>query len=120
MSYLPEKRSGALARALAKKMLAAGEHPISHRPEADKDDPSQALEDDRSFASLVQTALSRTSRAADERAAAPALLAELLALPLLEREAAVVVDPRYQTYALASYTLERCEKAAATYDPALA
>jgi len=120
MSYLPEKRSGALARALAKKMLAEGEHPISHRREADRDDPSQALDDERSFASLVQAALSRTSRAADERAAAPALLAELLALPLLERETAVVVDPRYQTYALASYTLERCEKAAATYDPALA
>jgi len=118
MSYLPEKRSGALARALAKKMLAEGEHPISHRPESDIDDPSRALDDERSFAGLVQAALSRTSRAADERAAAPAQLAELLALPPFERETAVVVDARYQTYALASYTLDRCEKAVA-YDPAL-
>jgi tetratricopeptide (TPR) repeat protein len=77
------------------------------------------LDDERSFADLVQTALSRTSRAAEERVAAPAQLAELLALPTLEREAAVVVDSRYQTYALAHYTLDRCEKAVA-YDPTLA
>jgi tetratricopeptide (TPR) repeat protein len=77
------------------------------------------LDDEQSFMNLVQTALSRTSRAAEERAAAPAQLADLLALPPQERDTVVIMDPRCQTYALASYTLERCEKAV-TYDPSLA
>jgi len=117
MGYLPEKRKGALARALSQ-ALAEGKHSASRYP-SDKDDPGQALDDEPSFSRLVQAALSRTSRAAEDRAAAPAHLAALLALPASERERAVVVDPRYQTYALGSYTLDRCEKALA-YDPALA
>src|SRR4051794_51512 len=117
MGILPEKRTGALARALSQ-ALVGGEHPAS-RTRGSDDDPSRALDDEQSFLHLVQTALSRTSRAAEERAAAPAQLAELLALPTVERETAVVVDSHYQTYALASYTLERCEKAV-VYDPALA
>ena len=118
MGIFPEKRGGALARALSR-ALAEGEHPASPSSHPDRDDPSRALDDERSFDSLVQTALSRTARAAEERAAAPAQLAELLALPPVEREAAVVVGPRFQTYALGYYTLERCEKAV-VYDPALA
>lgn len=117
MGYLPEKRMGALARALAH-ALAEGKHPASRRSGSD-DDPVPALDDESSFMNLVQAALSRTSRTAEERAAAPAQLAELLALPPFERETAIIVDPKYQTYALASYTLERCEKAV-TYDPGLA
>jgi tetratricopeptide (TPR) repeat protein len=118
MGHLQEKRTGALARALTR-ALVEGKHPASHQPEQDMDQVSRALDDERSFTELVQAALSRTSRVAEERTAAPVLLAELLALPTVERETAVVVDPRYQTYALASYTLDRCEKAV-TYDPALA
>jgi tetratricopeptide (TPR) repeat protein len=116
MGHLPEKRMGTLARALSQ-ALTEGKHPASRN--GSDDDPATALDDNRSFMNLVQTALSRTSRAAEERAAAPAQLAELLALPLIERETAVVIDPSYQTYALASYALDRCEKAVA-YDPALA
>jgi tetratricopeptide (TPR) repeat protein len=109
---------GALARALSR-TLAEGKHPASRPHSPDGETSARALEDEQSFASLVQNALSRTSRAAEERAAAPAQLAELLALSPGDRETLVVVDPRYQTYALAAYTLERCEKAVA-FDPALA
>jgi tetratricopeptide (TPR) repeat protein len=118
MGHLPEKRMGALARALSQ-VLAEGTHPASRSQGTEEGNPSRALDDERSFTNLVQAALSRTSRVAEERAAAPAQLADLLALPPVERETAVVIDPRYQTYALASYTLERCEKAVA-FDPALA
>jgi tetratricopeptide (TPR) repeat protein len=118
MGQLTEKLTGALARALSQ-ALTEGEHSTSRPYESDKDNPSKALDDEQSLAGLVQTALKRTSRAAEERAVAPAQLAELLGLSLNERETAVVVNPQYQTYALASYTLERCEKAVA-YDPALA
>jgi tetratricopeptide (TPR) repeat protein len=118
MGHLQEKRSGALARALTR-ALAEGKHPASRHHEPDEDKPSRVLDDERSFSNLIQAALSRTSRAAEERGDAPAQLAELLALPPIERETAVVMHPRYQTYALASYTLDRCEKALA-YDPALA
>jgi tetratricopeptide (TPR) repeat protein len=117
MGHLPEKR-GALARALSQ-VLAEGKHPASRDQGSGEDSPAKALDDEQSFKQLVQTALSRTSRASEERIVAPTLLAELLALPPQEREVAVVIDPTYQTYALASYTLERCEKAV-TYDPALA
>jgi tetratricopeptide (TPR) repeat protein len=118
MGHLPEKRMGALARALSQ-ALAEGKHPVSRHHGLNGDDPARALDDEQSFAHLVQNALSRTSRAAEERAAAPAQLAELLALPSLERETAVVMSPVYQTYALAAYTLERSEKAV-VFDPALA
>jgi len=117
MGYLPEKRKGALARALSQ-ALAEGKHRAS-RYSSEEEDPSKALDDEPSFSRLVQAALGRTSRAAEDRAAAPAQLAELLALPANEREPAVVVDPRYRTYALGSYSLDRCEKAVA-YDPMLA
>jgi tetratricopeptide (TPR) repeat protein len=117
MGHLPEKR-GALARALSQ-ALAGGKHPASRDRRTGDQSSAKALDDEQAFKQLVQTALSRTSRAGEERITAPNQLAELLALPPQEREVAVVVDPTYQTYALASYTLERCEKAV-TYDPALA
>jgi tetratricopeptide (TPR) repeat protein len=63
--------------------------------------------------------LSRTGHIAEERTAAPAQLAELLALPAPEREVAVATQPCFQTYALASYTLERCEKVV-SHDPLMA
>jgi len=117
MGHLPEKR-GALARALSQALTGA-QHPVSRQSGSLNDDPARSLDDELSFSQLVQTALSRTSRVAEERSEAPSRLAELLALTPHEREIAVVIDPRYQTYALASYTLERCEKAV-LYDPALA
>jgi hypothetical protein len=46
-------------------------------------------------------------RVAGERAKAPRLLAELLALPERQRRHAVLADRRFRGYALASHALER-------------
>lgn len=78
---------------------------------------------DREYRSALSVSADRTlnqvSRVAEERTDAPTRLAELLALPGAERDVAVATNPRYQTYALAVYALERCEKAV-PYDPAVA
>lgn len=116
MGQQPDKPVGALARALTQ-ALAREKHLPSRRGQ--KEASLSALEDERSFMSLVQTALSRTSRASEERAVAPDRLAELLALSDTERKSAPIADPRYQTYALASYSLERSDKAI-WHDPGLA
>lgn len=63
--------------------------------------------------------LNQVSRVAEERGDAPTRLSELLALPGAERDVAVATNPRFQTYALAVYALERCEKAV-PYDPTVA
>lgn len=47
-----------------------------------------------------------------EQAAAPDLLAELQSLTDVEREVALVLDQRFQTYALAAYILKRSESLA--------
>ena len=44
-----------------------------------------------------------------EKAAAPELLAELLATPESDREASIALDPRFHSYALAACLLRRCE-----------
>lgn len=46
-----------------------------------------------------------------EKAAAPELLAEILEMPEREREASIAMDPRFHSYALATYVLKRCETA---------
>jgi len=112
MGHSPDKRVSALARVLARALerdskedheeLQAGGGPL--------------LED---LDNVLKNVLSRTYRVAEERAVAPAQLAELLALPNHERESAVATQPRLQTYSLASYTLERCEKVV-THDPLMA
>lgn len=56
---------------------------------------------------------------AAQRNAAPARLSELLQLRPRERDRAVATEPRFQTYALASYLLEKGE-AAIPYDPGFA
>lgn len=50
---------------------------------------------------------------------APAQLAELLAMSNADREAAVSTQTQFQTYSLASYTLQRCEKVV-SHDPLMA
>jgi tetratricopeptide (TPR) repeat protein len=78
---------------------------------------------DREYRNALSVSADRTlnqvSRVAEERTDAPTRLAELLALPAAEREVAVAINPRFQTYALAVYALGRCEKAV-PYDPTVA
>ena len=113
MERSQERSAGALARALARKIgRELGHDQEAEAPAADEIDHG-AL--DRS----IELALDCASRVREERDAAPALLAELLALPAVDRETAVVVTPRYQSYTLASYILERCAKAV-FHDPVLA
>lgn len=114
----PQERSaGALSRALARKIGRELEERGKSRgyetPVTNEDLEIRSLDQS------IELALSRAARVREERDAAPALLAELLALPALDRETAVVVEARYQTYTLASYVLERCAKAV-FHDPAMA
>ena len=117
MERSPDKRMGALARVLAQALNAEKEGT------EDQEDPQVAggavLDDDASLDQVLRKVLGRTSRIAEERASAPAQLAELLAMPNQERESAVAAQARFHTYALASYTLERCEKVV-FHDPAMA
>jgi tetratricopeptide (TPR) repeat protein len=112
-----EGSNGALARALARKigrdLEERGEEHERRLPTSDGELDLDPLDHS------IELALSCASRVREERDAAPARLAELLALPAIDRETAVIVEPRYQSYTLASYTLERCAKAV-FHDPALA
>ncbi|HYU35917.1 MAG TPA: hypothetical protein VEW48_27480 [Thermoanaerobaculia bacterium] len=114
MEFPHEKSAGALARALARKIGRDFKERSDER-EAAPDGEIDASALDRS----LELALSCAGRVREERATAPTHLAELLALPALDRETAVVVNPRYQSYTLAAYILERCAKAV-FHDPALA
>lgn len=117
MERSPDKRMGALARVLARALNADQEGTES------QEDPQVAggavLSDDESLDQVLDKVLGRTTRIAAERASAPAQLAELLAMPNQERESAVAAQARFHTYALASYTLERCEKVV-FHDPVMA
>jgi tetratricopeptide (TPR) repeat protein len=117
MERSPDKRMGALARVLARALNA--EKDGTEDLEDLQLSTGSVLDDDDALDSVLRTVLSRTSRVAEEKAAAPAQLAELLALPTQERESAVHRDARFQTYSLASYTLERCEKVI-VHDPIMA
>lgn len=114
----PDKRVGALARVLTKVLEVERE-----RMEADETgqpNDKSVLDDPQALDTMLRDLLSRTTaRVSGERAQAPALLAELLAMPNQERETAVATQPQFQTYSLASYTLERCEKVV-THDPEMA
>lgn len=71
-----------------------------------------AEEDGGYRAALIRAAagtLRRLPAVRAEKAAAPDLLAELLAMPEVERETALALDGRFHSYALASYILKRCE-----------
>lgn len=118
MGHLPEQRVSALAKVLsralsAEKELAEAELDVQAHGSESILDGSDALD------TMLKNVLSRTSRVAEERALAPAQLAELLALSNPDRETAVATNPQYQTYSLASYTLQRCEKVV-THDPLMA
>lgn len=121
MERSPDKRMGALARVLARALDAEKDGAPEGMDDLEDLQVSDGpiLEDDESLDNVLRTVLSRTSKVAQERAEAPALLAELLAMPNHERASAVATQSRFQTYALASYTLQRCEKVV-FHDPAMA
>lgn len=121
MERSPDKRMGALARVLARALNAEkdGAEEGAEDLAASLEAGESILEDDESLDNVLRKVLSRTSKVAEERAEAPAQLAELLAMPNHERESAVATQARFQTYALASYTLQRCEKVV-FHDPAMA
>lgn len=121
MDHLPEKRMRGLARALAKAFDeddAQGQKTTSDlrdrllRQALGKAAPEPQHD---SF-DLTENTLSRISKIAEEKALAPDLLDELLDLAAPEREAAVALETRFQTYSLASHVLQRCGKAV-VYDP---
>lgn len=117
MERSPDKRMGALARVLARALNAENEG--MEDLEALEAADGSVLDDDESLDTVLRNVLGRTSRVAAEKAEAPAQLAELLSMPNAERESAVSAQARFQTYSLASYTLERCEKVV-FHDPAMA
>src|SRR5688572_13124510 len=117
MERSPDKRMGALARVLARALNAEKEG--TEGQEDSRVAGGSVLEDDQSLGQVLTKVLGRTSRVAAERASAPEQLAELLAMPNHERESAVAAQARFQTYSLAAYTLERCEKVV-FHDPAMA
>ncbi|HJX27193.1 MAG TPA: tetratricopeptide repeat protein [Thermoanaerobaculia bacterium] len=78
---------------------------------------------DTAYETILDRTVLRTVGAAPwivaQRNAAPARLSELLKLRPRERNRAVATEPRFKTYALASYLLEAGE-AAIPYDPSFA
>lgn len=113
----PDKPRGVLARVLTR-ALSAEQERIGTEEET-QPSGSALLDDPQALDSMLQSILSRTTRVVEERAKAPGQLAELLAMPNQEREAAVTTQARFQNYPLASYTLERCEKVVG-HDPIMA
>jgi tetratricopeptide (TPR) repeat protein len=74
---------------------------------------ASAAREDASYREVLARAaegtLRRIPRVAAEKSDAPLRFEELIALPGLERDTLLAIDPRYQTYALAFYILKRCE-----------
>lgn len=123
MEHLPDERARALADAIAHNFADEVEHleacaacrtRVFHLVGR-----SRSLEYRDALARSADDTLQQVSRVAEEKVEAPVRLAELLALSSQDREAAIAANPRFRGYALALYTLERCEKAV-PYDPAIA
>jgi tetratricopeptide (TPR) repeat protein len=68
---------------------------------------------------LSESTLDRLTQISEEKALAPDCLSELMGFSPTERDAAVAVDSRFQTYSLASYVLQSCAKAV-FHEPAVA
>lgn len=110
-----DRSTGALMRALAQKLESKD---VSLEVMV-RDHHEDGIDDPAFLEKSIVEAMGRAEKIGGERAEAPTRLAELLAMPALDREAAVTVDSRYKTYTLASYILERCAKAV-FHDPTLA
>lgn len=108
MSHLSDEQT----RALARRFAAEIRH-LDECAECRNRVRKMAGQEEGGYqAALIRAAedtLRRIPAVREEKAAAPDLLAELLALPDIERETALVLDPRFHSYALASYVLKRCE-----------
>ena len=122
MDHLPEKRMGSLGRVLAK-ALGDGQ-PKEVEPGLRNRILHQALgkvEPKPEYGSfdLNENTMSRLLQISEEKALAADRLAELLALSPVERDAAVSVEPRFQTYTLASHVLRACATAV-YHDPTAA
>lgn len=124
MRHLPERRLRELARFIARTSPAEMDH-VEACAECrarmlDLLQGDERLDDARAYTRALARSAAETlacvPRAAAERSAAPRLLAELLSLAPEERPAAVAGDPRFRTYALATWALERCEGTVA-HDP---
>jgi hypothetical protein len=108
MTHLTEEQT----RALARRFAAEVQH-LEQCAECRTRLREVAAEEDGSYrAALIRATegtLRRIPAVRAEKAAAPDLLAELLAMPEVEREMALAVDGRFHSYALASHILKRCE-----------
>lgn len=108
MTHLSEEQT----RALARRFAAEVQH-LEECAECRSRLRELASQEDGGYrAALIRAAegtLKRIPAVRAEKAAAPDLLAELLALPDVERETTLAVDTRFHSYALASYILKRCE-----------
>lgn len=108
MTHLTEEQT----RALALRFAAEMQH-LEECAECRSRLRQVAAQEDGSYrAALIRAAegtLRRIPAVRAEKAAAPDLLAELLAMPEVERETALAVDGRFHSYALASHILKRCE-----------
>ena len=108
MPHLSEEQT----RALARRFAAEIDH-LEECAECRARLKELAVQEEGGYRAAMRRATADTLRRIPgvraEKAAAPDLLAELLALPEVERETALAVDTRHHTYALASYILKRCE-----------
>jgi hypothetical protein len=108
MPHLSEEQSRALARRFAGEL----EH-LEECPECRARVRELASQEDQGYREALSRAAEDTLRRLPEvraaKAAAPELLAELLDLSGVDRETALALDPRFQSYALASYILKGAE-----------
>jgi hypothetical protein len=108
MTHLTEEQTRALARRFAVEV----QH-LEQCAECRSRFREVAAEEDGGYrAALIRAAedtLRRLPTVRAEKAVAPHLLAELRAMPEIEREMALTLDGRFHSYALASYILNRCE-----------
>lgn len=115
MPHLSEEQARAMARRFAAEMAH-----LDECAECRARLSAIAIEEDQGYHdALVRAAegtLRRLPRVRAEKAAAPELLSELLSLAEPERETVLVLEPRFQSYALASYIL-KCGESLIQRDP---
>jgi hypothetical protein len=108
MPHLTEEQARALARRFSDEMDHLGECDKCRAHVRDL-----ASQEDQGYRDALSRAAEDTLRRLPgvraEKAAAPDLLAELLGLSEVERETALALERRFQSYALASYILKRSE-----------
>jgi hypothetical protein len=108
MPHLSEEQ----ARALARRFSAEMEH-LGDCAECRARLSELAYQEDQGYRNALARAAENTLRRIPavraEKAAAPDLLTELLPLSEVERETALVLEPRFQSYALGAYVLKRSE-----------